>query len=112
MQLDGSLQEPRVTEMIMEKEVRGEVHVLTEQELRGGDWGQAGYPSFYWSPEGLQKQQQEDHTLAEVRKVAYGTLYSAGMGFYVKDGLLYSRWRPPGQHSDEAVEQGAPETLV
>ena len=45
----------------------------------------------------LQQLQEEDETLATVRKAAEGEISSAGIGFHKKDGLIYRRWAPPGR---------------
>ena len=54
----------------------------------------------------LQELQQEDPTLAEVRRAAEGQLSTAGIGFFMRDGLLYRNWKPPGHLGEEtSVEQ-------
>ena len=56
--------------------------------------------------EKLQDLQEGDETLAAARQAAHGEVNSAGQGFFLREGLLYRRWEPPGNKGDEeTVEQ-------
>ena len=47
--------------------------------------------------------QQQDPTLSAVREAAKGCPSTPGVGFFIRDGVLFRRWIPPGR-SDEAME--------
>ena len=51
----------------------------------------------------LQKLQEEDATLAEARRVAAGQPGPAGADFFMRDGLLYRRYRPPWGRGEESA---------
>ena len=50
--------------------------------------------------------QSTDTTLDAVREAAEGKRYSAGVGLFKRDGLLYRKWTPPDRNGqDMEVEQ-------
>lgn len=53
----------------------------------------------------IKRLQDEDESLAKVKKAADGHPCSAGVGFFKRDGLLYRRWTPPGRGEESEVEQ-------
>ena len=58
------------------------------------------------SAEEMRTLQSTDTTLDAVREAAEGKCYSAGVGFFKRDGLLYRKWTLPGQNGqDMEVEQ-------
>ena len=58
------------------------------------------------SAEEMRTLQSTDTTLDAVREAAEGKHYSAGVGFFKRDGLLYRKWIPLGRNAqDMEVEQ-------
>ena len=53
--------------------------------------------------EKLQSLQEGDETLSAARRAAKGEMNSAGKGFFLREGLLYRRWEPPGQEEGVGV---------
>ena len=49
------------------------------------------------STQELKRLQDEDETLTAIQKAVRGEASTAGTGFFMKGGLLYRRWVPPGQ---------------
>ena len=58
-----------------------------------------------FSAEELREMQLKDETLSKIREVAEGTPNSARVGFFLRGGLLYRRWVPPGRREEDGVEQ-------
>ena len=57
------------------------------------------------STDELRQLQEQDSTLQAVREAAQGTGSTAGRVFFVRDGLIYRRYVPPGGGDEEAVDQ-------
>ena len=51
----------------------------------------------------LQRLQEEDVTLEAARRMAKGEPGLAGNDFFLRNGLLYRRYSPPGSYGDEAM---------
>ena len=53
----------------------------------------------------LRQLQEQDMTLEAVRGAVRGECSTAGRGFFVRDGVVYRRYVPPGCGEEEAVDQ-------
>jgi len=55
--------------------------------------------------EELKTLQESDTTLEAIRKAADGSPFTAGVGFFKRDGLVYRRWIPPGRGTEDSDGQ-------
>ena len=60
---------------------------------------------LHLSMQEMQQSQEEDETLATVRKEADREIKQAERGFFEKEGLIRGRWIPPGRDEEMVVEQ-------